>query len=204
MGIPFSFSAQKFTRRLEALADDAPLSLALADVDHFKEFNDTYGHDKGDLILNAVTKELDAASTDGAFFERMSGDAYLWALPATGPEEALLKVEEVRRRLESSGVRVGKRKHPINISFGIASYPHHAEDPAGLIRAADEAMERAKREGRGRVAIWVEDKMVLKSNYYTRAQLGKLSSLADKQGKTEAALLRQALDDYLEKNRALS
>jgi diguanylate cyclase len=204
MPIPFSFSAQKFTKRLEGLAEDPPVTLALADVDRFKEFNDTFGHDKGDLILKAVTSAFEGALEGSAFFERMSGDAYLLAMPATGPEEALLKVEEIRRSLEATGVKVGKRKHPISLSFGIASYPHHAEDPAALLKAADEAMERAKREGRGRAAIWVEDKMVLKSNYYTRGQLGKLSSLAEKMGKTEAALLRQGLEDLLDKHRSLS
>ncbi len=204
MPIPFSFSANKFIRQLEALADEPPLSLALGDIDHFKDWNDTYGHDAGDRLLRTIIETLEKAAPDGAFLERMAGDAYLWALPSMGPEEALLKVEDVRRMLQETGLRVGKRKFPINVSFGIASYPHHVEDPADLLKAADEAMERAKREGRARAAIWVEDKMVLKSNYYTRAQLGKLSSLATKRGKTEAALLRQALDDFLAKHRSIS
>ena len=204
MPIPFSFSADKFTRRLEALTDEPPLSLVLGDVDHFKELNDSHGHETGDRLLKVITESLEKASSDGAFFERMAGDAYFWALPALGPEEALMKVEEVRRKLQETGLRIGKRKVPINMSFGIASYPHHVEEPRDLLKAADEALERAKREGRARAAIWVEDKMVLKSNYYTRAQLGKLSSLASKRGETEAALLRQALNDFLAKHRSLS
>ena len=67
------------------------------------------------------------------------------------------------------------------------------------MRAADEALFRAKREGRGRVAIYVEDKMTLKSNYYSKAALERLAKLSRATGRTEASLLREALDDLLVK-----
>ncbi|MER3461590.1 MAG: GGDEF domain-containing protein, partial [Armatimonadota bacterium] len=65
----------------------------------------------------------------------------------------------------------------------------------------DEALLRAKREGRSRVAIYVEDKMVLKSNYYPKNQLARLATLSERLGRTEAALLREALADLLDKYR---
>ena len=66
---------------------------------------------------------------------------------------------------------------------------------------ADQALARAKREGRSRVAIFVEEKMTLKSNYYSRATLDRLAKLSGKTGRTEASLLREGLDDLLAKYR---
>jgi phosphatidylserine/phosphatidylglycerophosphate/cardiolipin synthase-like enzyme len=74
-------------------------------------------------------------------------------------------------------------------------------DPARFVRAAEEALFRAKREGGGRVAIYVEEKMVLKSNYYPRGSLDRLSKLSSATGRTEASLLREALDDLFQKHR---
>lgn len=88
------------------------------------------------------------------------------------------------------------------MSVGIASLPQHAEDPGQLREAAAEALHRAKREGGGRCAIYVEDKMVMKSNYYPRAQLAGLSKLSERLSRTEASLLREALGDLLDKHRA--
>ena len=68
-------------------------------------------------------------------------------------------------------------------------------------RAAVEALMRAKREGRGRVVIYVEEKMTLKSNYYPRASLDRLSKLSSATDRTEASLLREALDDLFQKHR---
>ena len=72
---------------------------------------------------------------------------------------------------------------------------------AELYRAADEALLRAKREGRSRACIYVESKMVLKSNYYPKSQLERLAKLSAALGRTEASLLREALDDLIEKYR---
>ena len=69
---------------------------------------------------------------------------------------------------------------------------------ADLMQAAGEALMRAKREGRGRSAIYVEEKMVLKTTYYRRAALDRLSRLATATGRTEAMLLREALDNLLD------
>ena len=85
--------------------------------------------------------------------------------------------------------------------WDIAGRPAHAESSFDLQRAADEALLRAKREGRGRACIYVESKMVLKSNYYPKSQLERLAKLASAHSRTEASLLREALDDLIEKNR---
>jgi len=78
--------------------------------------------------------------------------------------------------------------------MGLASYLPHVGNPYGLLRATDEALLRAKRDGKSKVAIYVEDKMVLRPNYYSKAQLSRLATLSERLGRTEAALLREALD----------
>jgi hypothetical protein len=83
----------------------------------------------------------------------------------------------------------------------VAARPPHATETADLFRCANEALARGKREGGGRVAIYVEEKMVLKSSYYSRASLDRLAKLAGRLNRTEASLLREALDDLIHKLR---
>lgn len=191
---------EDFGRRIDSWGEE-PLSVAGVDIDHFKEVNDRYGHQVGDAVLAVVAGELKRAVGDTGWVTRRGGDEFQCALPRAAPEEALIKFDEVRRRLSEKKHRVKSRTLAIPISVGVAGYPHHVEEPAGLPRAADEALDRAKREGRNRVVIYIEEKMVLKSNYYPRAQLARLSSLAEELGRTEASLLREALQEVLERHR---
>ena len=97
-------------------------------------------------------------------------------------------------------------EHPIDdcvvsATFGVAARPPHATETPELFRCANAALARGKREGGDRVAIYVEEKMVLKSNYYSRAALDRLSKLAGQTNRTEASLLREALDDLFQKLR---
>lgn len=190
---------EKFTKQLSDLSEDPPVSVALVDIDGFKQINDTYGHDVGDQILEVVHKALSALPSESRVI-RTGGDEWACLIPKSGPEEALIALDGIRRKLEAKPHRHRSRSIPIKISAGIASFPHHTEEPSHLLQTADEAMHRAKREGKSRVAIFVEDKMVLKSNYYPRAQLARLSTLARATKKTEAALLREALRDLLGKH----
>lgn len=89
----------------------------------------------------------------------------------------------------------------ISATFGIAARPPHASDTSELIQCANGTLMRGKREGGARVAIYLEEKMVLKSNYYARAGLDRLARLAGPPKRTEASLLREALDDLLVKYR---
>ena len=104
-----------------------------------------------------------------------------------------------------SGERSRFRRASFRVSGGsgavITVRPPHAEGTADLFRCANEALACGKREGGGRVAIYVEEKMVLKSNYYTRPALDRLSKLAGRLNRTEASLLREALDDLIQKLR---
>ena len=187
-----------FARKFNQWAESPPLSVALVDIDDFKPINDRYGHDVGDGVLTKIHRALESLP-EGSSVERVGGDEFVCAMPSTSPEQALLAFENVRRTVDSKNLKVGKHSIPVTLTAGIASYPQHTEDPAELINVADEALHRAKREGRNRAVIYVEDKMVLKSNYYPRAQLARLARLSETSGRSEASLLREALGELVEK-----
>ncbi len=176
-----------FEEALAELPADTPLALALGDIDNFKELNDERGHDAGDAVLRSVERTLTSSVPGEAVVGRLGGDEYAVALPRATAEGALILMEEIRAHLEE--------REGIHVSIGIAAQPQHATGAGPLLRAADEALFRAKREGRARVAIYVEDRMTLKSNYYSKAALDRLSKLSAATGRTEASLLREALDD---------
>ncbi|ANE44647.1 GGDEF domain-containing protein [Deinococcus puniceus] len=177
----------------------APLTLAVLDLDHFKTLNDTLGHTEGDRVLRGIERLLSGSLPSGSIIGRIGGDEYAAILPETAAETALILFDEVIRHFQIH--RDPHWPRTLGLSVGIASRPAHASTYADLYRAADEALLRAKREGRSRACIFVESKMVLKSNYYPKSQLERLAKLSSALGRTEASLLREALDDLIERNR---
>jgi diguanylate cyclase (GGDEF)-like protein len=173
------------------------VAVALADLDRFGELNETRGRDAGDRVLEVWIETLTQSLPKDAIVGRLGGDEFGIALPNASAENALILLEEVRSHLAA---------HPvdgwtISATFGVASKPPHATETPELFRCANAALARGKREGGGRVAIYVEEKMVLKSNYYSRAALDRLSKLAGRLNRTEASLLREALEDLIQKLR---
>jgi diguanylate cyclase (GGDEF)-like protein len=173
------------------------VAVALTDLDRFGELNDTKGRDAGDRVLEVWIDTLTQSLPSDAIVGRLGGDEFAVALPNASAENALILLEEIRSHLASHPVD----DWTISATFGVAARPPHATDTADLFRCANEALARGKRDGGGRVAIYVEEKMVLKSNYYSRAALDRLSKLAGRLNRTEASLLREALDDLFQKLR---
>lgn len=185
---------QGFETEAGAVPEAMPLAVALADIDHFKALNDTHGSEAGDAVLRSFERTLTGSVPPDAIVGRLGGDEYAVALPRASAESALILLEEIRAHVAGQEAAPGVTTQ---VSVGIAARPTHGTSVAELLRAADDALFRAKREGRGRVAIYVEDRMTLKSNYYPRASLERLSKLSAATGRTEASLLREALDDLL-------
>jgi len=177
----------------------ASLTLAVLDLDHFKAVNDSLGHTEGDRVLRVVERLLTGSLPSGTVIGRMGGDEYAALLPETAPETALILFDEVIKHFQIH--RDPHWPRTLGLSVGLAARPAHAHTFPDLYRAADEALLRAKREGRARVCIYVEGKMVLKSNYYPKSQLERLAKLSGALGRTEASLLREALDGLVERYR---
>jgi diguanylate cyclase len=183
--------------QVDSVAAGGAVAVALADLDHFAEVNETRGREAGDRVLEVWIKTLTGSLPKDAIVGRLGGDEFGVALPNTSAENALILFEEVRSHLADHPVEGSK----IDATFGVAARPPHATETADLFRRANDALARGKREGGGRVALYVEEKMVLKSNYYSRGSLDRLAKLARQLHRTEASLLREALDNLIQARR---
>jgi diguanylate cyclase len=194
-------AGEHFRARLVDLlhGGNAPLAMAQTDLDDLIGINERRGREGGDLALAAWERLLDGNLPADAEVIRLGGDEYAVLLPGLSAESALVLMEEIRAHFATHPVEgLGEAT---TASIGVAANPPHGATPDALWQAADQALMRAKRDGRDRVAIYVEEKMVLKSNYYPRAGLDRLAKLSSATGRTEASLLREALDDLVSKYR---
>lgn len=127
-----------------------PLSVIMLDVDHFKKFNDTYGHDQGDRVLKMVGEVMKSSVREYDVPCRYGGEEFTIVLPATDANGALAVAERLRCNIEA--MRVDALQ--VTISLGIACYPGlAAETPEALIQAADAALYLSKEGGRNRSTI---------------------------------------------------
>lgn len=132
----------------------APLSLIAVDVDHFKKFNDTHGHDAGDMVLRAVGSALEQGCDRDEVACRVGGEEFMLILPDNTPEVAMTRAEQLRQAVEAVSVRYGDKSLPrITISAGVAHYPAHGTMPQDLMRASDDALYVAKDKGRNQVQV---------------------------------------------------
>ncbi|MBF0382656.1 MAG: GGDEF domain-containing protein, partial [Magnetococcales bacterium] len=127
------------------------MSLIFFDVDHFKKFNDTYGHDMGDRVLEELGKAVDNKFRDPDIPCRYGGEEFCVIMPNTNDTGAMIAAEKLRKKVESldiDGVSV-------TITIGVASYPlSESKTPEELLKAADMALYRGKAGGRNRVVSW--------------------------------------------------
>jgi two-component system cell cycle response regulator len=128
-----------------------PLSVIIADIDHFKKINDTHGHQVGDDVLRRVAERTGATQVERACAGRYGGEEFLIVLPGTEAQGAEAEAERLRAAVAASPIRAGKTMIPVTISLGVASTERADQPPTILIQAADEALYRAKAAGRNRV-----------------------------------------------------
>ncbi len=132
----------------------APLSLLLLDVDHFKQCNDTYGHDVGDAILKQVAQRITQEIRPKDLCARYGGEEFVVILPDTQISDAMKVAERIRRQMETTPMdhQVDKTQSKMTISIGVASlHPTQEQEATQLITLADKALYEAKRSGRNRV-----------------------------------------------------
>jgi diguanylate cyclase (GGDEF)-like protein len=126
--------------------DRRQFSVLVADVDHFKQYNDSFGHPAGDEVLKAIADVMRESTRTVDCVARYGGEEFVILMPETSPFEALEVAEHIRARIAAK--KFSGRK--ITISIGVAAFPEDADNPEGLIEIADEALYQAKREGRDR------------------------------------------------------
>jgi diguanylate cyclase (GGDEF)-like protein len=129
-----------------------PISCAMIDVDHFKRFNDDYGHDAGDVVLQAVGRTLKQAIREEDFVFRFGGEEFLLLMPGLDATLAEQRAEAIRAQIASLDVQhEGRDLGSVTISVGVASAPTPCPRNQ-LVQLADAALLRAKRDGRNRIA----------------------------------------------------
>ena len=135
-----------------------PVGIIMLDIDHFKVFNDTYGHEAGDMVLREIGALLQSRIRGEDITCRYGGEEFILILPEATKEVTVLRAEQIREAIKS--MRVEYRRQPlgvISISLGVAIYPEHSSSVEGILKKADEALYVAKHNGRDRVEVASSD-----------------------------------------------
>lgn len=130
------------------------LGLAMLDVDHFKRFNDTFGHDAGDMLLREVGELLIHRSRAGDIACRFGGEEFVMIYPEASPDVVIKLAEEIRQAIHDMQVQhFGRALGQVTASLGLAFFPQHGQTTDALLRAADKALYAAKGAGRNCVQV---------------------------------------------------
>ena len=129
------------------------LGALMIDLDHFKRLNDRYGHATGDRVLRAVGERISAAVRADDTPARYGGEEFAVLLRRADPDQAVEVAERIRAHVGDMAVHELGIAEPLSVSIGVAVAESHVSEPGALLRIADEALYRAKREGRDRVVL---------------------------------------------------
>jgi diguanylate cyclase (GGDEF)-like protein/PAS domain S-box-containing protein len=139
-----------------AAREGYPLCIVMMDIDHFKEVNDTYGHEAGDIVLKTLAEKVTSQSRQGDFVCRYGGEEFVLVMPNINLDFARERVGALHRTISSLYIPFGRYSIHITVSMGISAFPIHGEKKEELLRAADRALYAAKNSGRNRVMVYRE------------------------------------------------
>jgi diguanylate cyclase (GGDEF)-like protein len=131
-----------------------PFSVLLMDIDHFKSFNDTYGHPVGDLVLKEIAACITRSIRRNDIPARYGGEEFAVILPENNAEGATISAERIRRTIEQHRIHSADRELQVTVSVGCASFPTHATETTSLVSSADKALYYSKEHGRNRVTLF--------------------------------------------------
>ena len=150
--------SEEFSR---ATRHGTPLSVIMLDIDHFKVFNDTFGHDAGDAVLVAVASILEENIRAGDVVCRYGGEELVVVAPGMGLSDAGTSAERFRRSIETTPIQWRDQLLHVTVSVGAAAWPvAHVSTPEELVTCADEALYHAKKGGRDRVSLHQGDSVI--------------------------------------------
>jgi diguanylate cyclase (GGDEF)-like protein/PAS domain S-box-containing protein len=148
------FMEESLERELRrAVRGKLPVALLMLDIDHFKHFNDTFGHQAGDALLRALGNTLKETTRGQDVACRYGGEEFAFVLAGASLDAAQKRAELLREEVKQLNVRYGGQLlGTVTISIGVAVYPESGDNIEQLLKAADDALYRAKADGRDRVA----------------------------------------------------
>lgn len=139
---------------VRARRENYPLGIIMMDIDHFKEFNDTYGHQAGDEVLKSLGVLLHTCIRQGDIACRYGGEEFLLVLPGADINNAKERADTMRKKFEQMRVGYNEIELHATISVGVAYSPRHGSTTGQVIKAADDALYKAKQAGRNCVYVW--------------------------------------------------
>ncbi len=149
---------EEYARKLFAMARrrEQPVGVAMMDLDHFKGFNDIYGHEVGDRILRQFAKTVISSMRETNLAARFGGEEFVVLLPDTGPKACLVVAERIRQAVAHMVIpSVSDKPLPqVTVSLGIAVFPEHGQTLDEILVASDKALYESKRAGRNRATIY--------------------------------------------------
>lgn len=183
----------------QATEKDPAVTLFAIDLDDLHSVNQEVGRPAGDRFIAAAAAAIrKLAAQEHWTVGRIGGDEFAVLLPGVGLEQGFLRAERLRGEI-ADALKKAVPERRCTASIGVANFPRDAKNAEELKRKADLALYAAKDQGGGAVSLTPGENMVLRSSYYPAAQLGRLRSMAERQKKKEAVLLREALDDLIRK-----
>jgi len=143
----------------QATARGKPMTLLLVDIDYFKSINDTFGHDAGDDVLREFAVRMRKSTRGIDLTCRYGGEEFVIVMPETDKAVATVVAERIRRRIASEpfAIRGGEEAVDVTISIGLATLAGETDSVAAILKRADQALYRAKRDGRNRVVVDAAD-----------------------------------------------
>jgi two-component system cell cycle response regulator len=157
-GLTGLFNRRYMETHLGTLVDQSaargkPITVLVLDIDYFKAINDSYGHDAGDDVLREFSLRIRKATRNIDLACRYGGEEFVIVMPETDMAVATAVAERLRRRIatEPFAIQKGARHLEVTISIGIAALSGVGDDAATILKRADQALYRAKRDGRNRV-----------------------------------------------------
>ena len=149
------FQARLSEELLRARRYGLNVSLIMIDIDNFKKFNDTYGHQIGDQVIQKVAASIKDSVRIGIDIPcRYGGEEMCIILPETKAEDAFLTAERVRNNISAFGLPYETGELHVTVSIGVATYPAHCSDKESLIKASDAAMYASKKSGKNKTTIY--------------------------------------------------
>jgi diguanylate cyclase (GGDEF)-like protein len=149
----------EYARKAVAMArrQSQPFGVIMMDLDHFKSFNDSFGHELGDRLLRQFARTATAAVRETSVAARLGGEEFAVLLPDANIEVSRMVAERIRHAVAHMSVASGTDKMlpSVTVSLGVAVYPDHGKSVDEVLQAADKALYDSKRGGRNRTTLYV-------------------------------------------------
>jgi diguanylate cyclase (GGDEF)-like protein len=138
---------------VRARRSESPLAVLMLDIDHFKETNDTYGHQVGDVVLTQLAESLLDSVRECDFVGRYGGEEFLLLLPDSSTSDGITTAERIQDHINDLSIEAGSETITVSVSIGVSEFPKDGLEVASVLRMADDALYCSKDNGRNQITV---------------------------------------------------